>query len=294
MGGRVFDLIEVLQELEIVEFGDVAMAEARHQKTPPPVTVIKDKRRKQQGLDRVFLDGIDNYPINAGFFRRFAAFVIDLLILNFFGLFAGLFYGFMYADFFSRDIINSNQVVVNALVFGLLWGVVSDWLYFTSLESSGTQATLGKVVLGIIVTDVQYHKIDIGRANMRYWCKFVSALIFGVGFIMAGVTKKKQALHDKIVGTLVIVKPRRSGASFAVAAVRCDKSSGNAQAPRRFRRIEAWRVGAEDIEGDMSDDREVQRRGVFSGSASLFVEGHAQRLVKAFDAPVRAGCCENG
>ena len=79
------------------------MAEARHQKTPP-VTVSNDKRRKKQELDLVFIDGIDNYPINAGFFRRFAAFFIDLLILNFFGLFAGLFYGFMYADFFRATL----------------------------------------------------------------------------------------------------------------------------------------------------------------------------------------------
>ena len=44
----------------------------------------------------------------------------------------------------------------------------------------------------------------------------------------------------------------------------------------------------------MSDDGEVQRGGVFSGSASVFVEGHVQGPVKALDAPMGARCGENG
>ena len=80
------------------------------------------------------------------------------------------------------------------------------WLYFTLLESSLKQATLGKLALGIIVTDLNIKRISFGIANGRYWGKIVSAIILLIGFIMAGLTKKKQALHDIMAGTLVVKK----------------------------------------------------------------------------------------
>jgi hypothetical protein len=51
-------------------------------------------------------------------------------------------------------------------------------------------------------------------------------------------------------------------------------------------------VGAEDVVTGVSDDHEIQGRCVFSGSASVFVEGHVQRPVKALDAPMNARCGE--
>jgi uncharacterized RDD family membrane protein YckC len=62
------------------------------------------------------------------------------------------------------------------------------------------------MALGIVVTDLEGRRISWGRANARYWSKFISALIFLIGYIMAGFTQKKQALHDMIAGTLVVVK----------------------------------------------------------------------------------------
>jgi uncharacterized RDD family membrane protein YckC len=78
------------------------------------------------------------------------------------------------------------------------------WLYSALMESSARQATLGKSALGIIVTDLEGKRISFGKATARYFAKIVSALPFYIGFIMAAFTAKKQALHDMIVGTLVV------------------------------------------------------------------------------------------
>jgi len=89
---------------------------------------------------------------------------------------------------------------------GYIVGIILNWLYFTLFECSSRQATLGKMALGIIVTDLDGNKISFGRANGRYWGKIISALTLSIGYIMAGFTEKKQALHDMIAGCLVIKK----------------------------------------------------------------------------------------
>ena len=73
-------------------------------------------------------------------------------------------------------------------------------------ESSVYQATLGKMMLGLRVTDLHGKRISIGRAVGRYFAKILSAVILCIGFIMAAFTQKKQALHDLIAGTLVVRK----------------------------------------------------------------------------------------
>jgi uncharacterized RDD family membrane protein YckC len=79
-------------------------------------------------------------------------------------------------------------------------------LYYALLESSTWQGTLGKRALGLEVTDLEGRRISFGRATGRFFAKIISALILWIGFIMAGFTEKKQALHDMIAGTLVIRK----------------------------------------------------------------------------------------
>jgi uncharacterized RDD family membrane protein YckC len=83
---------------------------------------------------------------------------------------------------------------------------VLNWLYYALLESSAWQATLGKKALGLEVTDLQGMRIGFGRATGRFFAKIISGIILFMGFIMAGFTEKKQALHDMIAGTLVIRK----------------------------------------------------------------------------------------
>jgi uncharacterized RDD family membrane protein YckC/Tfp pilus assembly protein PilE len=86
--------------------------------------------------------------------------------------------------------------------------IVIGWLYFALCESSNWQATPGKLALGLAVTDEYGASIGFARATGRHFGKCISALILGIGFLLAGWTKRKQALHDLMAGCCVV---RKSG-----------------------------------------------------------------------------------
>ncbi|GAC1442936.1 MAG: hypothetical protein NVSMB52_00700 [Chloroflexota bacterium] len=119
----------------------------------------------------------------------------------------------MYAGFWKRFIAYLLDSILVAIVTGILLraipalsfsGILIAWLYFAFMESSEHQATLGKMALGIKVTDLDGSRISFGTASIRYFSKILSALILMIGFIMAAFTAKKQALHDMIANTLVV------------------------------------------------------------------------------------------
>jgi len=64
---------------------------------------------------------------------------------------------------------------------------------------------VGKQALGLYVTDGEVNRITFGRASGGFFAKIITGLIpLGIGYIMAGFTEKKQALHDMIAGCLVL------------------------------------------------------------------------------------------
>jgi uncharacterized RDD family membrane protein YckC len=81
---------------------------------------------------------------------------------------------------------------------------VSSWLYEALMTSSSKQGTLGKMVFRMKVTDLHGARISFARATGRFLAKILSGMILNIGYIMAGFTERKQALHDMIVGTLVL------------------------------------------------------------------------------------------
>jgi len=140
-------------------------------------------------------------PSYAGLVLRFFAFCVDTLIL--------------FAAFLLIQLIF--PVPANHHFSGLpiptlspgIWGfnvfaIASVWLYYAIFESSKWQATLGKKLIKIKVTGMHGQRISFARATGRYFAKFLSSLIFFIGYLMIAFTKKKQALHDIIAETLVI------------------------------------------------------------------------------------------
>ena len=85
-----------------------------------------------------------------------------------------------------------------------LLALMLSWIYYASLESSSWQATLGKKLLGLKVTDLAGNRITFARASGRFFGKILSGMILGIGFLMAGFTARKQALHDILAGCLVL------------------------------------------------------------------------------------------
>jgi uncharacterized RDD family membrane protein YckC/Tfp pilus assembly major pilin PilA len=89
---------------------------------------------------------------------------------------------------------------------GGLLPTVAFFLYYAVLESSSLQATVGKLALGIKVTDMQGERIGLGRALGRSLAHIISNFTFFIGYAVAGFTPKRQTLHDMIAGTLVVRK----------------------------------------------------------------------------------------
>jgi uncharacterized RDD family membrane protein YckC len=85
--------------------------------------------------------------------------------------------------------------------------VTVHWLYFALMESSGWQGTLGKRALGIGVADMQGKRVSFGRASGRFFGKIISGLTLFVGYVLAGFTERKQALHDILANCIVVKMP---------------------------------------------------------------------------------------
>ncbi len=77
-------------------------------------------------------------------------------------------------------------------------------LYYSYMESSKYQATLGKLAVGIKVVDNHYGRLDFAKALLRNLSKYLSALIIYIGYIMIIFDDRKQGLHDKIADTFVV------------------------------------------------------------------------------------------
>ena len=139
-----------------------------------------------------------------GFWRRLLAYFIDGILVYIVATGAAAVVGYLLGV--QLGVIGRWRGGVrpgaDALRF-LLVSVIS-WLYWAGLESSQKQATLGKMALGLKVTDMRGEPISFGRATGRYFGKYLSALILCIGFLMIGWTAKKQALHDLMAGTLVL------------------------------------------------------------------------------------------
>jgi len=144
------------------------------------------------------------YAEYAGFWTRFAAAFLDGILLSIGEGILRHIARFMVEALLGAQGSGDESVRATAKWTGIVLGTVLNWLYFTLMESSSRQATLGKSALGIIVTDMNGDQISWGRANARYWSKLLSALTLFIGYLMVAFTEKKQALHDMIAGTLVV------------------------------------------------------------------------------------------
>ena len=137
--------------------------------------------------------------VYAGFWWRFLAAIIDMVILNV----AGLIVGFVFGIAATSARSNVHSIELGGNVIGILIG----WLYSAFLESSTWQGTIGKKACGIVVTDLNGQRIGFGKATGRHFGKILSGLILLIGYIMQAFTEKRQALHDMMAGCLVLKNP---------------------------------------------------------------------------------------
>jgi len=162
----------------------------------------------------------ENQVEYAGFRLRFGAHILDQLILGFVSflvimpmmVFTGLFAGWgALSNVNFEELSDSESFMlvggfVGFILTMALMSMVISWLYYAIMESSSRQATLGKIALELKVTDMSGNRITFLNATGRYFGKIISGMTFTIGYLMAGFTTHKQALHDIIAGCLVVKK----------------------------------------------------------------------------------------
>ena len=173
-------------------------------KTPEPEDPEDSEggQGKAQGKTQSKTDAQLNY---AGFWKRFSAAFIDWLIFNIPAFMLGVMLG-LTNPALVEDLVEDAHALMWLNIVEVLVKVLMMWIYFAAFESSSKQATLGKMALGIKVTDLNGRRIGFGKATGRYFGKVLSITTLFIGCIMIAFTEKKQGLHDKMAGCLVVNK----------------------------------------------------------------------------------------
>ncbi|WP_187264263.1 RDD family protein [Pontibacter beigongshangensis] len=141
---------------------------------------------------------------------RFVAFLIDSTLLVFF--FSISFYSaddhpeLMFT--WNKHLVQSNlspAIAASILksVFLNPYFLVMHWLYYTLLEASPRQATIGKFVLGLQVSDLRGKKMNLLKSNYRYIVKLLLSAPLFLGFLLVINKRRKQTLYDFIARTVV-------------------------------------------------------------------------------------------
>jgi uncharacterized RDD family membrane protein YckC len=150
-----------------------------------------------------------SHMIYAGFWYRFLAWLIDIVILGVVQGTLGMIVLMVSAVFAFRG--GDFSAASFAFFFGaygvvVLASIVVSLLYFALSESSRWQGTLGKLAMGLKVTDADGHRLSFPHALMRYVSHIASNLTLGIGYVLNVFTPRQQALHDLIASTLVVYK----------------------------------------------------------------------------------------
>lgn len=148
-----------------------------------------------------------------GFWLRFLAYLIDsaVIVLGICVVAIPLIFltglGAFLSEIHPEEDLTDNGVwvILAAIFLFATASLVLTWLYHALMESSEWQATVGKKVLGLVVTDTEGRRVSFWRATGRHFAKIVTNMVpLFIGYIMAGFTEKKQALHDMIAGCLIL------------------------------------------------------------------------------------------
>ena len=120
----------------------------------------------------------------AGFWRRFAAKLIDGILLGIVDL--------ILLAIFPRGLYYALSLIVN---YG----------YYTYLEGRQQGQTVGKMALGIRVYDfARGGPIGYGRAFIRWIGRIVSSVAVFIGYLWMLWDKERQTWHDKFANAVVV------------------------------------------------------------------------------------------
>jgi uncharacterized RDD family membrane protein YckC len=146
----------------------------------------------------------------AGFWVRWVAFIVDGMIISIPINIIAFLLSISIPTFNTPD---GQTLVMSVINFAVI-------LLYSSLMIYYKGATLGKMLVGIEVKSEDLRPLSITRIILREVSKIISTLIIFIGYIMAGFTEKKQALHDKIVCGVVVYKdPLKSNRAGLIVGI---------------------------------------------------------------------------
>jgi uncharacterized RDD family membrane protein YckC len=148
----------------------------------------------------------------AGFVSRFAAFVVDFLILILISTIVGVAFGLY---------VQATHVEWNIEVISSIAGMLLNTGYYVFMTYR-YEATAGKMAFGLKVKSIQEEKLDIGTVIVREVVgKFISMMLFGLGYLWIIFNRRKQGFHDKLAGTVVVIDKQQSFLKWKAIIVSC-------------------------------------------------------------------------
>ena len=168
---------------------------------PMPTTVVTDRAAAKASdaipktvytdPDRAAAAGTSKKMLPAGLWLRLGADAIDraMLVIGSYTI------NFIFATFFG---IGIDWTIL------LTYYLILGFAYCPTLDSSANRGTIGKQLMGIMVTDLTGKKVNFQRALTRHACKIFSYLTLLIGFLMVKTTSGQQALHDRLAKCLVV------------------------------------------------------------------------------------------
>jgi uncharacterized RDD family membrane protein YckC len=138
-----------------------------------------------------------------GFWIRVVAAIVDGVIIRVVVAPVGMIFGGLGLAGSMTGIPHRGLALLGGGVTAIV-ALFGSWLYEAFMESSSYQATLGKMIFGMKVTDLNGNRISFERATGRHFAKWLSAITLFIGYIMVGLSERKQGLHDLIAGTFVL------------------------------------------------------------------------------------------
>jgi uncharacterized RDD family membrane protein YckC len=168
---------------------DLSAAPGTPQATFPPPLLRSPAPGPVTGAPRVF-----TAIRPAGFWIRVVAVLIDGVVLI---VAQGILFGagwMLWGSGLSAGMAVKGATQLFTSLIGAAYTIAFHWIW---------GQTLGKMALQIRVVSMDGGPLSFGQAVGRYFATFLSALILGIGFVMAGVRSDKRALHDLLAGTRV-------------------------------------------------------------------------------------------
>ena len=107
------------------------------------------------------------------------------------------------ASFFDRLIA---RIIDSVIMFipNFFIPLIPSWLYWSLMQSSNTQSTLGQRAMGIKLVSTIDGKVSFGRATGRFFANFLNILSFLLGYFMMFFNDKNQCLHDYMTKCVVV------------------------------------------------------------------------------------------